>query len=56
MLKMPGVELELISDISMNKFIEKGMRGNKNNKYMKCYDSSEESVFIVYLDENNLYR
>ena len=22
---------------------------------MKCYDSSEEGVFIVYLEENNLY-
>ena len=26
-----------------------------NNKYMKCYDSSEESKFIMYLDANNLY-
>ena len=26
-----------------------------NNKYMKCYDSSKESKFIVNLDENNLY-
>ena len=26
-----------------------------NNKYMKCYDSSKESKFIMYLDANNLY-
>ena len=65
MLKMTGIELELISDIDMHLFIEKGMRGgisyvakrhNKaNNKYMLCYDSSKESKFITYLDANNLY-
>ena len=47
----------------MQLFIEKGMRGGTsyiskryskaNNKYMKCYDSSEESKFIMYLDKNN---
>ena len=26
-----------------------------NNKYTKCYDSSKESKFVVYLDEHNLY-
>ena len=26
-----------------------------NNKYMKCYDSSKESKYIMYLDVNNLY-
>ena len=65
MLKMTGIELELISDIDMHLFIEKGMRGGityitkrhgkANNKYMKCYNSSKESKFIVYLDANNLY-
>ena len=48
-LKMTGRELELISDIDMNLFIEKGMRGGipciakrnskANNKYTKCCDS-----------------
>ena len=70
MLKMTEVELELISDIEMHLFMEKGIRGgvsyiakrhNKaNNKYMKDYDGSEcnsieESVYIIYLDANNLY-
>ena len=27
----------------------------ENYKYMKYYDSSEESKFIMYLDGNNLY-
>ena len=49
----------------MHVFIEKGMRGGisyiakryskANNKYMKCYDSSKESICISYLDANNLY-
>ena len=65
MLKMTGIELELTSDIDMHLFIEKGMResisniakrqGKANNNYMKCYDSSKESKFIMYLDTNNLY-
>ena len=64
-LKMTGIELELISDIDMHLFIKKGMRegiyyiakrhSNANNKYLKFYDSSKESKFITYLDANNLY-
>ena len=70
MLKMTGIELELISDIDMHLFIEKGMRGGishiakrhckANNKYMKDYDGSEhnsieKSVYIIYFNANNLY-
>ena len=65
MLKMTKIELELISDIDMHLFIEKGMIGGisyiakqhskENNKYMECYDSSKESKYITYLDPNNLY-
>ena len=65
MLKMTEIELDLISDIDMDLFIEKGMRSGisyitkrhsrANNKYMKCCDSSKESKYITYLDANNLY-
>ena len=65
MIKMTGIELEPISDINMHLFIEKGIRGGisyiakkfskANKKHMKCYDSSEKSKYIAYLDANNLY-
>ena len=65
MLKMTGIKLELMTDVDMFQFIEKGMRGGisyishrygkANNKYMKDYDSSGPSKFIMYLDMNNLY-
>ena len=62
---MTGIELELISDIKMYLFIEKGMRGDTsyivkifskaNNKYMQSYDDKKTSKYIVYLDANNTY-
>ena len=65
MLKMTGIELELISDIDMHLFIEKGMRGGTsyvakrqlkaNDKYMECNDSSKKTKYMTYLDANNLY-
>ena len=65
MLKMTGVQLDLISDVDMQNFIERGMRGGistithryavANNKYMKDYDPQKESSYITYLDANNLY-
>lgn len=52
MLKMTGIELELISDIDMSHMIQSGMRSGisyishryfkANNKYMKDYDSNKE--------------
>ena len=64
MLKMTGIELELISDIDMHLFIEKGMRGGisyiakrcseANNKYTQSYDANKPSEFIIYLDATNL--
>ena len=64
-LKMTDIKLELISDVDMYNFIEKGLRGGlsvithrkatANNKYMKNYDVNKPMTYIPYLDANNLY-
>ena len=65
MLKMTDIKLELMVDIDMFQFIEKGMRGGTsyianrygeaNIKYMKTYNEKAPSKYIMYLDANNLY-
>ena len=65
LLKMTRVNLELFSNLDMQLFIEKGMRGGistithryakANNKYMKGYNPEEASSYLMYLDANNLY-
>ena len=65
MLKMTGIELELISDTGKYLFAQKGMRGGlshipkrfikANNKYMQSYDVNKPSKFIMFLNANNLY-
>ena len=65
MLKMTNIKLELMTDIDMFQFIEKGMRGGTsyianrygeaNNKYIKTYNEKAPSKYIMYLDANNLY-
>ena len=65
MLKMTDIKLELMTDIDMFQFIEKGLRGGisyianrygeANNKYTKDYNKNKPSKYIMYLDANNLY-
>ena len=65
MLKMTNIKVQLMTDIDMFQFIEKGMRGgvsyianrygNANSKYMKKYNEKAPSKYIMYLDANNLY-
>ena len=63
MFKM--TKIKIISNIDMYLFVEKEMRegifyiakrfSKANNKYMKSYDDSKPSKYILYLDANNLY-
>ena len=66
MLKLTGIEIDLVYNQEMYEMIEAGLRGGMtqttckkveaNNKYMGSdYDSSKESSYINYLDANNLY-
>ena len=65
-LKKTEVKLELITNVDMLLMVEKGTRGGichamhryakTNNSYMKNYDKNKESLYIQYLDGNNLHE
>ena len=65
MLKMSGAKSEKILDTDKYLFIQKRLRGGISyiakryakayDKYMNDYDPKKPSVFIIYLDMNNLY-
>ena len=65
MLRVIGVELELLTDKDILLMFEEGTRGGisqaihkyakENNKYMKCYNKNALLSFIQYLDANNWY-
>ena len=65
-LKYTDIKLELLSDYDMLLMYEKGIRGGitqavhrlakTNNKYMwEQYNPTEDSIYLQYLDVNNLY-
>ena len=65
-LKKTGVKLELLTDANMPMLFEQGIRGGictaihyyaeADNKYMKNYDSTKKSTYLMYVDANNLSR
>ena len=65
LLKKTNVNLELLTDVDMHLFIEKGTRGvmsmvnkryaKENNPYVKEHDPSKLTTYTQYLDANNLY-
>ena len=62
---MTDMRLEKILEIDLYLFIENALKGGiiyiakryseANNKYMKNYDPTKSSGFMVYLDKNNMY-
>lgn len=65
LLKKTKVQLELLTDIDMHLFSEKGLRGGvcmaskrfakANNPMCPDYDNTMPTNWIMYLDANNLY-
>ena len=60
-LKTANVKIELLTNIDMVLMFERGISqaiqryASANNKYMSNYDSKQLSIYLMYLDANNLY-
>ena len=62
-LSMTRVELDLLSDVGINMFFEKGMRSDifyifkryikANKKHLTSYDPKKRKKYITFLDKNN---
>lgn len=65
MLLKTGVRLELLTDLSIIRLLQDGIRGGvcvatkryaqANHRYMADYDATKPDSFIMYVDANNLY-
>lgn len=66
MLKYTKQELELLTDVDMFLFVERGIRGglsqvcgkrraHVNNKYLSNYDRTKPENYLMYFDVNNQY-
>ena len=65
MLRMTGVEIELLTDPKKYVFFEKSIRGGisvvsnrygkANNPYMRNYDEGKPTSYIMEFDANSLY-
>ena len=65
LLKHTNIDLELLTEMDMHLFIEKGMRGGismvskrhakANNPHTADYNPEKENNYIMYYDANNLY-
>ena len=64
LFKKLEVEVELLTDIDILLMVEKSIKGVichtihryviVNNKYLKNYNRNKESLYLMYLDANNL--